>query len=83
MVDCVLSSSARAALEFCVPLIKDRTIIFFDDYADLDLAERGLGEREAFESWLAAHKEMRAEELPFLTYSYESRVFMVTRTRAG
>jgi hypothetical protein len=83
MVDCVLSSSARVALEFCEPLIKDRAIIFFDDYADLDLEERGLGEREAFDGWLAAHKEMRAEALPSLTYSYESRAFMVTRTPAS
>ncbi len=78
MVDCVISSSTRVALEFCAPLIRDRTIVFFDEG---DLADRGLGERAAFEAWLAEHAEMNAEELPTLSYKDgNSRAFMISRS---
>jgi O-methyltransferase len=79
MVDSVISSSAAAALEFCAPLIVDRTIVYFDDWATNDFADRGLGERAAFESWLEDHPDMNAEELPSLAYR-NARAFMVTRT---
>jgi hypothetical protein len=81
MIDCVISSSARVALEFCTPLIRDRTVVYFDDWAVLDLADRGLGERAAFESWLTEHPELAAEALPILSYSPDSRAFMISRTR--
>ena len=81
MVDCVFSSSTRVALEFCAPLVRDRTIVFFDDWAAVDLADRGLGEQAAFEAWLAEHAEMNAEELPALSYKGGlSRAFMISRS---
>ncbi|MGH2464445.1 MAG: TylF/MycF/NovP-related O-methyltransferase [Candidatus Limnocylindrales bacterium] len=80
MVDCVISSSTRVALEFCTALIRDRTIVFFDDWATIDMADRGLGERAAFEAWLTDHPEMSAEELPALRFDNNSRVFMVSRS---
>jgi O-methyltransferase len=80
MVDCVISSSTREALEFCAPLVRDRTIVFFDDWATVDLAERGLGERAAFDAWLADHPEMSAEELPALSFDRGSRAFMIIRS---
>lgn len=80
MIDCVLSTSTRLALEFCTPLIGQGTIIYFDDWAVLDLADRGLGERAAFEDWLAGHPEMTSEELPALQYSDDARAFLVART---
>jgi O-methyltransferase len=84
MVDCVLSSSTRVALEFCAPLIRDRTIVFFDDWAELDLADRGLGERAAFDAWLVDHPELSAKELPALRFDTKSRAFMISRSpRAG
>jgi O-methyltransferase len=80
MVDCVISSSTRVALEFCAPLVRDRSIFFFDDWATVDLADRGLGERAAFEAWLAEHAEMKAEELPALSFDRASRAFMISRS---
>ncbi|HLO36557.1 MAG TPA: TylF/MycF/NovP-related O-methyltransferase [Candidatus Deferrimicrobium sp.] len=79
MVDCVLSASTRLALDFTTPLIADRTVFYFDDWEVRDLADRGLGERAAFEEWLAAHPEMTAEELPALRYSDDVRAFLVRR----
>ncbi len=82
MVDCVIESSARIALDFCVPLIHERTLIYFDDWATNDFADRGLGERAAFEAWLADHPEFSAEEVPGLRYR-NARAFMVTRMPAA
>jgi O-methyltransferase len=79
MVDCVLSSATRVALDFLTALITDRTVIFFDDWAAHDLADRGIGERVAFEEWLSAHPELKAEKLPSLSYSHDSRAFLVSR----
>lgn len=79
MVDCALSSAMRVALDFLTPLITDRTLMFFDDWAALDLADRGMGERVAFEEWLSAHPELKGEDLPDLSYRHDSRAFLVSR----
>ncbi len=78
MIDCDLASSTRVALDFCIPLIEN-TFMFFDDWAINDLAARGLGERKAFEGWLAANPEFVAQELPELQYAAKARGFLVTR----
>jgi O-methyltransferase len=83
MVDCVLSSSTALALEFCAPLIRDRAIFYFDDWAAAKLSQRGLGERAAFEAWLAAHPEFVARDLPSLQYNDDSRAFLVSRVPTG
>ena len=83
MFDCILASSTRAGLDFCTPLIKGRSVIFFDDWSAVDLADRGLGERQAFEAWLGDHPEMTAEERPDLSYGWDSQAFLVTRTAAS
>ena len=77
LVDCDLYSSARTCLEFCAPLIAPEAVVFFDDWDAGGLAERGLGERRAFEEFLAAHPEFSAD--PFPSYSPESRAFVVSR----
>jgi O-methyltransferase len=79
MVDCVLASATRVALDFLTPLVTDRTIIFFDDWDAMGVADRGMGERVAFEEWLSAHPEFKAEELPDLAYGDDARTFLVTR----
>lgn len=54
MIDCDLYSSTKEALDFCAPLIEDDVVVFFDDWdGGRGLAERGLGERRAFDEFLA------------------------------
>lgn len=77
MVDCVIYSSTRMALRFCGPLIRDRAVIIFDDWNAYDLAEQQMGERKAFEEFLAEHPDLVAEELP--TYHRLAAVFLLTR----
>ena len=68
MIDSDLYSSARTALEFSAPLIRDEAIVFFDDWdGGSGLAERGEGEARAFHEFLAEHGEFVATE--FDSYS--------------
>jgi predicted O-methyltransferase YrrM len=83
MVDCVIASATTVALDFLLPLITDRTIVFFDDWAILDLEQRDLGEKAAFEAWLLDHPEVKAEHLPSIIYSPNARSFVLTRAGAG
>lgn len=83
MVDCVIELATRTALDFLLPLITDRTIVFFDDWAIFDLEQRGLGEKAAFEAWLADHPEIKADDLPDINYSVNARSFVLSRTGAG
>jgi hypothetical protein len=80
MFDCVLSTSTRIALDFITPLIHDRAVLYFDDWAAGRLADHNLGERKAFEDWIAIHPEFTTEELPGLRYGESDRVFLLTRT---
>ena len=83
MIDCEIYSAAVTALAFCAPLIRDRAVIFFDDW-NLDrlgtAPPRVSGERQAFEEFLAGNPDLRAEELP--PYNEISKVFFVTRGEA-
>jgi O-methyltransferase len=72
MIDCDIYSSARTALAFCAPLIRDQATIVFDDWNS-----SGLGERRAFEEFLAEHPDLKTEELP--SYSEKAKVFLVMR----
>ena len=78
MIDCDLYSSTKAALAFCAPLIRGATVILFDEWHPPAMNEAHVGERRAFEEFLAAHPSLSASELP----SYrpgEAKVFLVTR----
>jgi hypothetical protein len=79
MVDCVIASATTTALSFLTPLIRDRSLIYFDDWAAADIHDRGLGERAAFEAWLGEHPEFMAEEQPALQYGSDVRAFLVSR----
>lgn len=79
MVDCVISSATTLALEFLAPLIRDRSLVYFDDWAVVDLHVKGFGERVAFESWLERHPEFSAEEQPALQYGHDVRAFLISR----
>ena len=69
MVDCDMYSSAKEALDFCVPLIKNKTIIFFDDWNSSNLAEKNLGEKKAFLEFLEENPQF--ESVDFDTYSFQ------------
>ena len=77
MVDSDIYSSAVEALAFAEPLIKDAAVLFFDDWHSAGLAEKNLGEKKAFDEFLAAHPDLRAESLP--RYGDNAEVFLVTR----
>ncbi len=81
MVDCDLYSSTRDALAFAGPLLGPRTIIYFDDWDAAGMADKGEGERRAFEEFLAAHPELSARELHGLEYkdARHPKMFMVVR----
>jgi hypothetical protein len=78
MIDCDIYMSARTALGFCAPLIQDRAVVVFDDWNSGGLAAKGLGERRAFEEFMAVNPDLRAKELD--TYHENAKVFLVTRT---
>lgn len=78
MVDCDIYTSASEALAFCDPLIADRALVIFDDWHSGQLAARNLGERRAFEEFLAARDCFLSE--PFGSYNRKSEAFLVTRT---
>ena len=80
MIDSDLYTSARAALEFCAPLIRDHAVILFDDWFPETLAADNAGERRAFDELLATHPTLSATELE--SYHTEAKVFMVSRQAA-
>jgi O-methyltransferase len=76
MIDCDLYTSSCDALSFCATLLGDKAVIFFDDWGwRADLGE--IGQKEAFEEFLADFPEFSAEPLP--SYLAQARVFLVTR----
>lgn len=79
MVDCDLYSSTRTALDFAAPLVKDAAVVFFDDWHwhSGRSAEQQVGERRAFEEFLASHTEFRATPLPELRYTPNAQVFLL------
>jgi O-methyltransferase len=81
MIDCDMYSSAKEALAFCEPLIRDEAILFFEDWHSAGLGEAGLGERRAFEEFLREHPDLATEELE--PYAPSARVFLVRRERAA
>ena len=80
LIDCDLYSSARTALEFCATRLGPTAVIFFDEWSVGAPGAAGFDERRAFEEFLDAHPEFRAEEQPELGgYKEDSRAFLVWR----
>jgi O-methyltransferase len=75
MVDCDLYQSTKEALRFCGPAIVDQSVIFFDDWYPLAL--KALGEKKAFDEWLAADATLHAREL--FDFPFYGKAFLVTR----
>jgi O-methyltransferase len=79
MIDCDAYSSARTALAFLEPVLAERSVLFFDDWNTETLADKGEGERRAFEEWLAEHPGFSvASELP--RYADNAEVLVLERT---
>jgi O-methyltransferase len=79
MVDSDLYSSARTALEFCAPLIRDEAVVFFDDWWPESLGANGMGEKRAFDEFLESHPVFTATELASY-YPKAAKVFLVSRS---
>lgn len=80
MVDCDMYLSAKDSLDFCVEAMADHAVVFFDDwFSGGDLAERNLGEKRAFDEFLAENPQFTAEERPDLRYGRGSNVYIVRR----
>lgn len=85
MMDADMYTSTKTALEFCLPVIGQEAVVFFDDWWPY-LAERNLGEKKAFDEFLSDHREFSADQLPtefsadqLSSYKPEARVFLVRR----
>ncbi len=77
MIDCDIQSSTRDALNFCIPCIKDYAIVLFDDWGSA--VSRGIvGQKEAFEEFLAANPSFKATSLK--SYSPNAMVFLLNRS---
>ena len=77
MVDSDLYSSAVDCLRFVEPLIHNEAIVMFDDWNGFQAAEKNLGEKKAFDEFLARHPEIKAAEMG--SYSDEFLIFRVVR----
>ena len=84
MIDCDIYSSARTALDFCGPLIADRAVVVFDDWPGDTPKAKSLGERRAFDEFMANNPDLTAEECE--PYEWEGsahemgKVFLIART---
>lgn len=76
MIDCDIYSASREALWFCEPLIRDQAAIFFDDWGWRS-DEGKIGQKEAFEEFLAEFPQFWSEPLP--SYLPQARVFLLRR----
>lgn len=76
MIDCDIYSSSKQALDFCVPLIKDKSIIFFDDWQP----GKNMGEEKAFDEFLAENTHLKAKK--FGSYKPSGEIFLVENTLA-
>ena len=75
MIDCDLYSSSRDALNFCLPMIKDYAIIFFDDWRD----DVTVGECKAYTEFLEQNDHLHSSALG--TYDPDGKIFLVRNTR--
>lgn len=76
MIDCDIYSASKTALEFVMPLIKEKALIIFDDWGWT--ADSGIiGQKEAFEESLKKFPEYTVELLP--GYIPQSRIFLLKR----
>jgi len=73
-VDVDLHESAKQVLEFVTPLLRQGSVILFDDWNTFD-ASWGKGERAAAREWLAANPGMNLES--YARYGFHGEAFIV------
>ena len=78
MVDCDIYSASRDVLWFVEPLIRERAVIFFDDWGPQE-AKREIGQQEAFAEFQLAFPSLQAQ--PLESYADSARVFLLERQR--
>lgn len=74
MLDCDTYTASRQALSFAKSLIKERAVIFCDDWGARSTENR-MGQRDAFHELLRGFARARIRELP--SYRATSRVFLL------
>ncbi len=79
-IDCDLSESTIAALNWCEPLIDQGTIINFDDWFCYQ-GRPDHGEQLAFQQFLSENPDMTATS--FSTYSWHGKSFIINRNKNG
>lgn len=77
VIDADLYSSTKLALEFIAPLIKDKTIILFDDWYAYN-NDPSKGEQKAYQEFLQNHQEFTSKA--FLEIAAHGKGFLVERT---
>lgn len=85
MVDCDIYSSSKESLDFCKSLIKDTSIVFFDDWYAGGAAEKNVGQKKALDEFLVENANFKVED--YGTYSIGKRVngqiYKFTNTAIG
>jgi O-methyltransferase len=79
MIDCVIYSSTATVLRFIEPLMRDETVVVFDDWTRRDSHLNGQGQKRALDELLAAHEDLRAEAID--AYPPHAKVFRLIRSR--
>ncbi|MFC2143291.1 TylF/MycF/NovP-related O-methyltransferase [Candidatus Aenigmatarchaeota archaeon] len=74
-IDCDTYSSSKAALDFIGPLIKEETILCFDDWKLNDLDIKGMGEYKSFNEFLEKNTHLEAKEIK--SYNRKSKSFLI------
>jgi hypothetical protein len=76
LVDCDLYSSTVSVLEFIRGLLRDGSILLFDDWNCFDKSDE-LGERRAFREFLERHPSWRAE--PYISFGWHGQAFVLRK----
>jgi hypothetical protein len=77
MIDCDLYSSSRAALNFCLPMIKDYAIVFVDHWR----GDMSVGESRAYSEFLKENSHLVSKELG--TYFPKGKIFLIQNTKTS
>jgi O-methyltransferase len=57
MIDCDIYSASKEALDFAGPLLGEQSILIFDDWNSGNLAVKNMGQRKAYEEFMAENRD--------------------------